>query len=76
MFRILFCVTISKGLPALMLKEHIGSPILYRTYSRLFKALPLEYPVCSDWSAHTRLSLHRPQCLSRPFQFASYLPLI
>ena len=29
--------------------------------SCLFKALPREYPVCSDWSAHTRLTQHRLQ---------------
>ena len=64
--------TTGLGLQALVLKNHISfitlssaaalySPSLETLCfsSCLFKAPPPKYPVCSDWSAHTRLSQHR-----------------
>ena len=66
-FRIVFCVTIRIGLHDLMLKNHIS----FRCSTELPLCLkcsvlapvslrPLFWsPVCSDWSAHIRLTQHR-----------------
>ena len=62
-----FWVTTRIGLHSLVLKKHISCLMLSSTAalysplcfsSCLFKVLPPKFPVCSDWSALTRLTLH------------------
>ena len=70
---ILLWVDTRVGLHALMFKntsvfsycsvqQHSTIPPLLQLLS-LYEPPPSEYPVCSDWSAHTRLSQDRSPCL-------------